>query len=128
MLGKIRSRHLCLSADRAALQCTGAKTATCLSTAQIDAVKKINRGPRNALGAPIKAPAGTAAREHVDNVVFGYPYDGGFMAATGIPSRKIDTPTSGPGDFALGLGQIPYIWMTPVNPGFNPLRFDFDKV
>ena len=109
------------------LQCTGAKTATCLSAAQIDAVKKINRGPRNALGQPIKAPASMAAREHVDNVVFGYPYDGGFMAATGIPSRKIGTPTSGPGDFALGLGQIPYIWMTPVNPGFNPLRFDFDK-
>ena len=109
------------------LQCTGAKTATCLSAAQIDAVKKINRGPRNSLGQPIKAPASMAARDHADNTVFGYPYDGGFMAATGIPSRKIGTPTSAPGDFALGLGQIPYIWMTPANPGFDPLRFDFDK-
>ena len=109
------------------LQCTGAKMATCLSAAQIDAVKKINRGPRNSLGQPIKAPASMAARDHADNTVVGYPYDGGFMAATGIPSRKIGTPTSAPGDFALGLGQIPYIWMSPANPGSDPLRFDFDK-
>jgi feruloyl esterase len=109
------------------LQCTGAKTATCLSSAQINAVKKINQGPRNALGQPIKAPAATAARDHADNTVFGYAYDGGFMAATGIPSRKIGTPTTPPGDFALGLGQIPHIWLSPANPGADPLRFDFDK-
>jgi hypothetical protein len=109
------------------LQCTGAKTATCLSPAQIDAVKKTNQGPRNALGQPIKAPAATAVREHADNTVFGYAYDGGFMAATGIPSRKIGTPTAPPGDFTLGLGQIPYVWLSPANPGADPLRFDFDK-
>ncbi len=109
------------------LQCTGAKTATCLSAAQINAIKKINQGPRNSLGQPIKVPAATAVRDHADNTVFGYPYDGGFMAATGIPSRKIGTPTSAPGDFALGLGQISYIWMSPADPKFNPLRFDFDK-
>jgi hypothetical protein len=109
------------------LQCTGAKAATCLSPAQIDAVKKINRGPRNALGQPIKAPAAMAARDHADNTVFGYAYDGGFMAATGIPSRKIGTPTAPPGDFTLGLGQIPYVWLSPANPGADPLRFDFDK-
>jgi hypothetical protein len=109
------------------LQCIGAKTATCLSPAQLDAVKKINQGPRNALGQPIKAPAAMAVREHADNTVFGYAYDGGFMAATGIPSRKIGTPTAPPGDFTLGLGQIPYVWLSPANPGADPLRFDFDK-
>jgi pimeloyl-ACP methyl ester carboxylesterase len=109
------------------LQCTGGKTASCLSPAQIDAVKKINQGPRNALGQPIKAPAATAVRAHADTTVFGYAYDGGFMAATGIPSRKIGTPTSPPGDFTLGLGQIPYIWLSPANPGADPLHFDFDK-
>jgi len=109
------------------LQCTEAKTATCLSPAQINAVKKINQGPRNTLGQPIKAPAATAVRDHADNTVLGYAYDGGFMAPTGIPSRKIGTPTSPPGDFTLGLGQIPYIWLSPPNPGDDPLRFDFDK-
>jgi feruloyl esterase len=109
------------------LQCIGAKTATCLSAAQIDAVKKINQGPRNSLGQPIKVPASLAVREHPDNTVFGYAYDGGFMTPTGIPSRKIGTSSSPPGDFALGLGQIPYHWIAPANPRFDPLRFDFDK-
>jgi Tannase and feruloyl esterase len=109
------------------LQCTGPKTPACLSAAQINAVKKINQGPRNTLGQAIKAPAGAVGRDPVDNTIFGYAYDGGFMAASGIPARKIGTPTSPPGDFVLGLGQIPYFWMSPPNPGFNPLRFDFDK-
>jgi pimeloyl-ACP methyl ester carboxylesterase len=109
------------------LQCTGAKNATCLSPAQIGAIKKINQGPRNSLGEAIRAPASGGVRDHVEATVFGYPYDGGFMAPAGIPSRKIGTPTSTPGDFALGLGQIPYHWMTPANPAYNPLSFDFDK-
>jgi feruloyl esterase len=109
------------------LQCTGAKNATCLSSAQIAAVKRINQGPRNSLGEKLRAPAGAVARDHADNTILGYPYDGGFMAPTGIPSRKIGTPTSPPGDLAQGLGQIPYIWMWPANPGFRPLNFDFDK-
>ena len=109
------------------LQCTGPKMATCLSQAQIAAVKKINQGPRNSLGQRVKAPAGAAVRDHADNTVLGYAYDGGFMAPTGIPSRKIGTPTAPPGDFLLGLGQISYIWLTPPNPGADPLRFDFDK-
>jgi feruloyl esterase len=43
------------------LQCIGAKDATCLSPAQIQAVKKINQGPRNSKGQEIAAPAGAAA-------------------------------------------------------------------
>jgi tannase/feruloyl esterase len=109
------------------LQCTGAKTATCLSPAQITAVKRINQGPRNSIGQAIRAPAGARAHAPANANVFGYPYDGGFMAPAGIPSRKIGTPTSTPGDFALGLGHFSYYWMTPVNPSFNPLSFDFDK-
>jgi feruloyl esterase len=109
------------------LRCIGAKTDNCLSSAQIDAVKKINQGPRNSLSQPIKVPAATAVRDHADNTVHGYAYDGGFMAPSGIPSRKIGTPTTPPGDFTLGLGQIPYIWLSPPNPGADPLRFDFDK-
>ncbi|HEX9264765.1 MAG TPA: tannase/feruloyl esterase family alpha/beta hydrolase, partial [Candidatus Binatia bacterium] len=108
------------------LQCAGAKTASCLSQPQINAVKNINQGPRNAAGEVIEAPAGAAVHPHPDNTVVGYPYDGGFMAPSGIPSRKIGTPTSTPGDFALGLGQIPYLWITPANPSLDPLSFNFD--
>jgi len=109
------------------LRCAGAKTDTCLSSAQIDAIKKINQGPRNSLGHPVKAPAATAVHDPADTTVHGYAYDGGFMTPSGIPSRKIGTPITPPGDFSLGLGQIPYIWLSPPNPGADPLRFDFDK-
>ena len=78
------------------------------------------------MGQTIEAPAGAEARHHPDNTAVGYPYDGGFMAPSGIPSRKIGTPTSTPGDFALGLGQIPYLWITPADPSFDPLSFNFD--
>jgi Tannase and feruloyl esterase len=108
------------------LQCSGDKTDSCLSPAQIDAVKKINQGPRNSLGQTIETPAGAVVHPHPDNTVIGYPYDGGFMAPSGIPSRKIGTPTSAPGDFALGLGQIPYLWISPPDPSFDPLSFNWD--
>ena len=108
------------------LQCTGAKTSTCLSPAQIDAVKRINQGPRNSAGQTIKALAGAVVKHHPDNTAVGYAYDGGFMAPSGIPSRKIGTPTSTPGDLALGLGQIPYLWISPPDPSFDPLSFNFD--
>jgi len=109
------------------LQCTGPKTASCLSKAQIEAVEDINEGPRSSRGQAIRAPAGAVAHDHVDNTVFGYQYDGGFMAPTGIPSRKIGTPTTTPGDYALGLGQLPYIWIQPPDPSFDPLTFNFNS-
>jgi Tannase and feruloyl esterase len=108
------------------LQCTGAKTATCLTQAQIDAIKKIHEGPRDSLGRPVKSPAGAVAKDHADNTVRGYPYDGAFMTAAGVPPRRIGTPTSPPGDFLLGLGQIPYGWLLPADPSFDPLSFNFD--
>jgi feruloyl esterase len=108
------------------LQCVGAKTATCLSSAQIDAIKKINEGPRDSLGHTVKSPAGGVVKDHADNTARGYAYDGGYMTPSGIPSRKIGTPTSTPGDFFSGLGQIPYGWISPPDPSFDPLSFDFD--
>src|SRR5262252_297736 len=45
------------------LQCTGPKTDSCLSKAQIEAVENINEGPRNVRQQRIKAPAGTVAHD-----------------------------------------------------------------
>jgi Tannase and feruloyl esterase len=109
------------------LQCAGAKTAACLSPEQIGVVKKIKQGPRNSLGEPIRSSAVTAVRDHADNTVVGYAWDGGFMTPAGIPPRKFWTPFSPPGDFAQALGQMSYTWVLPANPGADPLRFDFDK-
>ena len=108
------------------LQCTGPKIATCLSADQIKAVKKINQGPRNSRGQQIVAPAGTVAEDHVTAVAQGYVWDGGWMATTGIPNRKIGQPTGAPGDFTLGVGTFGYAFLSPANPTYYTLDFNFD--
>ena len=109
------------------LQCTGAKLPTCLTAAQINAVKQINQGPRTSLGATITVPVGAVAHDHPDNTVLGYAYDGGYMSSAGIPARKIGTsPTTPPGDFGQGASQIGYAWLTQPDPSFDILGFNFD--
>jgi hypothetical protein len=98
------------------LQCIGAKDATCLSPAQIQAVKKINQGPRNSKGQEIAAPAGAVAEDHVTNIAQGYAWDGGWMTTVGIPTRKIGSPGRVPGDFALGVGGLGYAFLSPAQP------------
>ena len=109
------------------LQCTGGKTPACLSPGQIDAVKKINEGPRNSAGETIEAPLAASVHPRAYNTIVGYPYDGGFMAPAGIPSRKIGTPTSPPGDLLLGVARIGYQWLNPLDPDFDALSFDWDN-
>jgi feruloyl esterase len=108
------------------LQCTGPKTATCLSADQIKAVAKINQGPRNSKGQQIVAPAGTVAEDNVTAIAQGYIWDGGWMATSGIPSRKIGNPTGVPGDFSLGVGTFGYAFLSPANPTYYTLDFNFD--
>ncbi|MBO0750701.1 MAG: tannase/feruloyl esterase family alpha/beta hydrolase, partial [Bradyrhizobiaceae bacterium] len=108
------------------LQCTGAKNATCLSPAQIAAVKNIHQGPRNSRGQTITAPAGAVATDHVTSVTQGYAWDGGWMSTVSIPLRKIGGPTSPPGDFALGGGQFGYAFLSPPQPTIHTLDFNFD--
>jgi Tannase and feruloyl esterase len=101
------------------LQCTGAKTPTCLSPAQVTAVKKIAQGPRTSRGEEIVSPDGT--------LLSGYPFDGGFMQPSGIPTRDIGTATSPPGNIGLGSGQLPLFWFTVPDPNYNPLTVNYDK-
>jgi Tannase and feruloyl esterase len=108
------------------LQCAGAKNATCLSPAQIQAVKKTNIGPRTSSGQVIAAPAGAVAKDHVSNIAQGYAWDGGWMTTVGIPSRKIGSPTTVPGDFSLGVGTFGYAFLSPPDPTFYQLSFNFD--
>lgn len=106
------------------LQCAGAKNATCLSPAQIQAAIQINQGPRHD-GRPVSAPAGAVAPDHSDNTIQGYQYDGGWMTTVGIPARKIGTPTSVPGDASLGLGSLGYRSFANPQPSFYALTFNF---
>jgi feruloyl esterase len=106
------------------LQCVGAKNATCLSPAQIQAVKKINQGPRNSKGQKIAAPAGAVAEDHVTNIAQGYAWDGGWMSTVGVPRLLIGTPSTLPGD--VNGSAFGYAWLSPPKPTFYPLGFNFD--
>src|SRR6266850_616437 len=101
------------------LQCTGGKTATCLTPAQVNAAKKIGEGPRTSSGRRIVSPDGTP--------LSGYPFDGGFMQPSGIPTRDIGTATSAPGNIGLGSGQLPLFWFADLDPTYNPLTVDYDR-
>ena len=101
------------------LQCQGAKTATCLTPAQVTATKRIDQGPRTSTGRRIVSPDGTP--------LSGYPFDGGFMQPSGIPTRDIGTATSPPGNIGLGSGQLPLFWFADPDPTYNPLTVNYDK-
>jgi hypothetical protein len=100
------------------LQCTGDKTPSCLTPAQVTAVKKIAQGPRTSNGERITSPDGT--------VLSGYPFDGGFMQPSGIPTRDIGTATTPPGNIGLGSGQLSLFWFTVPDPTYNPLTVNYD--
>ena len=100
------------------LQCTGAKTPTCLTPAQVNATKIIAEGPRTSHGQKIVTPDGT--------LLSGYPFDGGFMQPQGIPTRDIGTATTQPGNIGLGSGQLPLFWFTTPDPTYDPLTVNYD--
>jgi len=34
--------------------------------------------------------------------------------------------TTPPGDFGAGVRQVPYLWISPPNPSYDTLSFNFD--
>jgi len=107
------------------LQCIGAKDASCLSPAQIQAVKKINQGPRSR-GREVAAPAGDIGEDSATNIAQGYAWDGGWMTTAGVPARKLGSPTAVPGDLPLRVGQFGYAFIAPPQPTYYTLGFNFD--
>jgi feruloyl esterase len=106
------------------LQCSGAKNATCLLSSQIQAVKNIVQGARTIEEAKIHAPAGAEVADHASDVVWGYPYDGGYFSTVGIPARYFASPTSA-GNASTSVEQFPYAFISPPNPSYNALSFNF---
>jgi feruloyl esterase len=106
------------------LQCLGAKNPTCLSPAQIQAVKKINQGPRNSKGQKIAAPAGAVAEDHVTDTAQGFAWDGGWMSTVGIPLAQIGSPgTTSYLNYDFDFG---YAFLSPAQPTLYLLGFNFD--
>jgi len=106
------------------LQCTGAKNATCLTAAQIQAIGNIVQGARTTSGMTIEAPAVASTPDHFDPTVQGIAYDGGYMGTTGLPLWKIGSAASPPSDYALD-GTAFGFGLMPPDPGINPMTFNF---
>ena len=100
--------------DPAPLTCKAAKSKTCLSSAHVDALKKIMAGPVNSKGKPLYSD---------------WPYDPG-IASPGWRMLKLGTsPTSesNAANITLMLRGLTGYFMTPFDAAFDPMKFDFDK-
>jgi hypothetical protein len=99
--------------DPGILTCRSGKTDTCLSEAQVGALRDMFAGPRTSDGKSIYGP---------------FNYDTGIAE----PSwRAMHIGSSGTGkwdsaDATLGLVNLSYLQLTPPDPDLDPLEFDFD--
>ena len=108
-----------------AIQCTGAKAATCLSSDQVTALKQIYAGPENSQGETLYAD---------------WQWDAGISGLLSLPLWSLGMPAA-PGDplvnnalnLTLGGGALPMVFVTP--PVVTPLTgleayifgFNFDN-
>ncbi|TNC08659.1 tannase/feruloyl esterase family alpha/beta hydrolase [Methylobacterium terricola] len=100
--------------DPASLACPGDKTASCLGERQVEALRRAFRGAQDSQGKPVYAA---------------WPWDPG-LAAPGWRAWKLGTSkTAVPNarNATLGPAAIANYFLTPPDPGFDALRFDFDR-
>jgi pimeloyl-ACP methyl ester carboxylesterase len=100
--------------DPASLRCPGEKNATCLSSAQVDALTRAFDGPRDSTGR---------------RLYVGQPWDPG-IAAPGWRQWKLgtsETTTPNAANTTLMAGALAHEFFTPPDPGFSILDFDFDR-
>jgi len=100
--------------DPAVLKCKGAKSASCLSTRQITALKQVMEGPRDSQGHALYAS---------------FPYDAGIgdPAFRRMHFGTSDSAQTNSADATLGFDSLRYYSLTPPDPGFDPMKFDFDR-
>jgi hypothetical protein len=100
--------------DPAVLTCKAAKSASCLTTRQITALKKVMEGPRDSHGRALYAS---------------FPYDAGIgdPAFRRMHFGTAPTAQTNSADATLGFDSLRYYSMTPPEPGFDPMKFDFDR-
>ncbi len=100
--------------DPAVLECRGAKAGGCLSAAQVAALKKVFAGPVNSRGEAIYSD---------------WPWDPGIRAP-GWRMLKLGTsPTATPNSLntTLMFSGLKGYFMTPYDPDFDVMKFDFDR-
>jgi feruloyl esterase len=99
--------------DPVVLQCKGAKTDSCLLPKQVTALKELMGGPHDSKGHQLYAP---------------FPYDTGIggPAFRGMHFGHSETGKLDAADATLGFDSTRYYAMTPPDPTFDPMKFDFD--
>jgi len=100
--------------DPAVLTCAGKKTDSCLSQDQVAALKRVFAGPKNSRG---------------DALYSDWPYDAG-VAAPGWRMLKLgtsETATPNSADTVLMFSGMRGFFMTPPDPLFDVMKYDFDK-
>jgi pimeloyl-ACP methyl ester carboxylesterase len=110
--GMINNIKAC-SFNPAVLQCTGAKTASCLTAPQVTALQRVFAGPRNSMGQRLYA---------------GQPWDAGISAsgwrAWALGTSTTSTPNS---NYNLLMADaLKHEFFTPPDPAFDILQFNFD--
>jgi hypothetical protein len=110
IINDYRSCHF----DPAELACTGAKTESCLTSVEVTALKDLMAGPRDSRGRVLYAA---------------FPYDAG-IADPAFYHMHFGTSPNGvlnSADATLGFGSLKYLSMTPPDPAFDAMKFDFDR-
>ena len=101
--------------DPTALQCSGAKTETCLAAAQVSALREVMAGPRNAAGQPLYV---------------GWPWDPG-LAGPGWRAWTLGNAAEGAAPdsrhVTLMSGALGHEFVTPPDPSLTTLNFDFER-
>ena len=111
--GLAQNFQACKAFDPAVLQCSGSKTDSCLSSAQVGALKNVFAGPRNSAGKALYT---------------GQPWDAG-MAASGWRSWTLGNSTTATPDaryITLMVDALTNEFFTPPDVAFDPLKFNFD--
>jgi hypothetical protein len=110
MINDYRACHF----DPAVLTCRGGKTPNCLTQAQVAALKALMDGPHDSRGRALYAP---------------FPYDAGIADPAFYHMHFGTSPTGAlnSADATLGFDSLRYFSMTPPEPGFDAMQFDFDR-
>ncbi|MCL6251607.1 tannase/feruloyl esterase family alpha/beta hydrolase [Altererythrobacter sp. KTW20L] len=98
------------------LQCSAAKTDSCLSEGQVGVLDDLMQGPRTAGGQHIYGP---------------FTFDTGIASSAWRGMRLGTSETGQPNsaDSSLGLGQFRYLQLTPPDPDWDPLApYDLDDM
>ncbi|MBL8304992.1 MAG: tannase/feruloyl esterase family alpha/beta hydrolase, partial [Ideonella sp.] len=100
--------------DPGRLQCSGDKTATCLTAVQVAGLRKLHSGARNSAG---------------QRLYGSWPWDPGISGTQWRQWKLGTSPTGTPNSIraAFADAQIGYLYLEPAEPNFRALTLDVDR-